>query len=57
MEFEQYRNDETIELTIEIRIGISIEENETLVKKRRSGPRYKSKEVRTKIIISNIYET
>ena len=56
MRFEQYENDETIELTIEIRTSISIKENRILVKKKRSESRYKLKEVRIEIIISNIHE-
>ena len=57
MRNEQRKNNRTFKLTRRIRISILIKENETFNKKKRNELRYNSKEIRIKIIISNIYET
>ena len=56
MRNKQHENDGAIRLTKRIWIGILIKENEILVKKKRSRLCHKSKEIRIKIIISNIYK-
>ena len=57
MKNKQYRDHETFKLIKRIRTDISVKENRTLVKKKRSELYYNSKRIETKIIISNIYET
>ena len=57
MENKQYEYNKTLEVTERIRTGLSIRRDETLVKKRRNGPRHKSKKTRIKVIVSNIYKT
>ena len=56
MKNKQHGNNETLEVTERIRIGLSIKKNRTLIKKRRDRPRHKSKETRIKIIVSNTHE-
>ena len=57
MENKQYKNNRTSEMTKRVRTDFSIRKNRTSIKKRRDRSRHRSEEVRTEIIISNIYET
>ena len=54
---KQHDNDETFKMTKEVRISILIKRNETFIKKKKSGLCHNFKEIRIKIIISNIYKT
>ena len=57
MRNKQYENSKTLGVVRKIRTDLSIKKNKTLIKKKRNRSRYKSKEVRIKIIVSDIYET
>ena len=57
MRNEQRRDNKTSELIKKVRTSISIKENETLDKKKRSGLRYNSERTRTEIIVLDTYET
>ena len=53
---KQHDNDRTPEIVKEIWTSILIKRDKTLVKKKRSKLYYNSKEIRIKVITSNIYE-
>ena len=56
MRNKQHRNYGTLEMIKRIRTSVSIKENNTLNKKKRSKSRHNLERIRTKIITSNIYE-
>ena len=57
MENIQHKNNETPEVTEEIRTNLPIGKNRTLIKKKRNRPRHKLKRTRIKIITFDIHET
>ena len=56
MRNKQYDYNETLRMTKEIRVSILIEENETLIKKKKSKLRYSPKRIEIKTLIFNTYE-
>ena len=57
MRNKQYNDDGTLKVIKEVRIDISIKENETFIKKKKSKLRYSFKEIKIKTLILNIYKT
>ena len=56
MRNKQHNNNETLEMTKEIRISISIKRNRIPDQERRSKLYYNFKRIRTKILIFNTYK-
>ena len=57
MRNKQYKDNGVIRLTKRIWTNILIKENKILIKKKRNESCYKFKEVKTEIIVFNIYKT